>query len=504
MDSSQRIIVNSFAQQIRSVLNVCLSLYSTRIVLEALGQSDYGIYSLIGGVVAMLSFLTNAMVVTTQRQLSFCHGKGLLKDVRRMFSNSLFLHFILGVALAVVLSAVGPMLFNGFLKIDASRMETSKIVYSLVVLSLLITFLTAPFRALFIARENIVYISCVDVIDGIIKLIAAIWLLHCPFDRLIAYACIIVGIMAFNFIALAAWAQVKFEESTLLPRRKDINRQSLHELTDFAGWTVYSQLCVIGRTQGVAILLNRFFGTIINAAYGIAQHVFGSIQFIAISVTNAMAPQIMKAEGSGDRTRMLYLSELLSKYAVLLLSTVTIPLVFEMPSVLNLWLGDIPANTVLLCRFILLTALCDQITIGLGTANQAIGRIRNYSIVVNTIKILTLPVFWLCIHLDYSLGTAMCVYLGFELLCALIRLPFLKYTAGLSIRHFFKHVARISLPLFAITVACWLTSVFIHTSFRFLLTGIVALLAAIPSVWCFALEPTERVVLLRMMKRKKD
>ena len=184
---------------------------------------------------AMLSFLTNAMVVTTQRQLSFYHGKGFLKDVRRMFSNSLFIHFIISITLAVILFAIGPMLFNGFLKIDVSRIETAQIVYLLVILSLIITFLTAPFRALFIARENIVYISCVDVVDGIIKLIAAIWLLHCPFDRLIAYACIIVGIMTFNFIALAAWAQFNFEESTLVPRREDINRQSLREMTGFAG-----------------------------------------------------------------------------------------------------------------------------------------------------------------------------------------------------------------------------------------------------------------------------
>ena len=502
MNSAQRIIVNSLAQQIRSVLNVCLSLYSTRIVLEALGQNDYGIYSLIGGVVAMLSFLTNAMVVTTQRQLSFYHGKGLWKEVHCMFSNSLFLHFVIGVTLAVVLSTASPFFFNGFLNIDASRTETAKIVYLLVVVSLFVTFLTAPFRAVFIARENIVYISIIDVVDGVIKLIAAIWLLHCPFDRLIAYACIVVGITTFNFAALASWAQINFEESTLFPRRKDINRQSLRELTGFAGWTVYSQLCVIGRTQGVAIVLNRFYGTIINAAYGIAQHVFGSIQFIAVSVTNAMAPQIMKAEGSGDRKRMLHLSELLSKYAVLLLSTVTIPLVFEMPAVLKLWLGNVPDNTVLLCRFILLTALCDQITIGLGTANQAIGRIRNYSIIVNTIKVLTLPAFWICLYLGYSLIIAMYIYLCFELLCAMIRLPFLKYTAGLSIHHFFNHVfAKVAVPLMAISAASWIVTSYVQVPFRFLITGTVALVAAIVSAWFFSMEYVERKTMKKMVKK---
>lgn len=502
MEPAKRIVINTLAQHIRSVFNVCLSLYSTRLVLQALGQSDFGIYSLVAGVVTMLSFLTNAMVVTTQRQLSFCHGKGNMGDIRRMFSNSLLLHIILGVLLLLVLIAVEPLFFHGFLNIESSRIETAKIVYLLVILSILITFLTAPYRALFIARENIVYISVIDVVDGIIKLAAAIWLLYCPYDRLIAYACIIVGIMSFNYVALALWAKLHFEECLLLPRRDDINRQMLHEMTGFAGWTVYSQLCVIGRTQGVAILLNRFFGTIVNAAYGIAQQVFGSILFIASSVVNAMAPQIMKAEGSGDRQRMLHLSELLSKYAVLLLSTVTIPLVFEMPSVLDIWLDEVPANTVLLCRIILLTALCDQATIGLATANQAIGRIRNYSITVNTIKVLTLPAFWLCLHFGYSIGIAMCVFLSFEMLCALTRLPFLKYTAGLSIRHFVKHVfAKVALPIVTIVAACWLTTSYVQIPLRFFVTGGVAVVVAAISAWCFALEFTERTTFIKMIKK---
>jgi O-antigen/teichoic acid export membrane protein len=248
--------------------------------------------------------------------------------------------------------------------------------------------------------------------------------------------------------------------------------------------------------------LNRFFGTIVNASYGIAQQVFGSIQFIAASVTNAMAPQIMKAEGNGDRQRMLYLSELLSKYSVLLLATVTIPIVFEMPSVLQLWLGKVPANAVLLCRFILLTALCDQITIGLGTANQAIGRIRNYSITVNTIKVLTLPGFWLCLYLGYSIDIAMFIYLGVEMLCALTRLPFLKYTAGLSIRHFLKHVfAKVALPLVTIAAVCWLFISYIQMPFRFLLTGIFTVVVATASGWYFALESPERDAITKMIKR---
>ncbi len=503
MSPTKRIVINTLAQHIRSVINICLALYSTRLVLLALGKSDYGVFSLVAGVVAMLGFLTNAMVVTTQRQLSFLHGKGDLNHVRRMFSNSLLLHLLFGLIIVIILCAIEPLLFNGFLKIDAARTPTATKVYCLVILSLFITFLTAPYRALFIARENIVYISIVDVLDGIFKLVFAIWLLSYGADRLIAYAWITVGIMAFNYLAFALWARVHFEECVLLPRRADICRHDMKQLTGFAGWTIYSMGCIIGRTQGVAIILNRFFGSVINAAYGITQHVSGAVMFVSQSISNAISPQLIKAEGRGDRQHMLRLAEALSKYSFLLLSIIVIPLIFEMPAVLKLWLHDVPENTVMLCRFILVTSLCDQTTIGLGTANQAIGRIRNYSLVVNTIKVLTLPVFWFILARGHSATAAMWSYLIFECICAITRLPFLKYTAGLSILHFLKHVfLRLLMPTAALTLTCWFITTRMEMPVRFLLTGTASVCVGAVFIWLFALDTAERSKVLQYIKRK--
>lgn len=500
MDASKRIVINTLAQHIRSVVNIGLSLYSTRLILQALGQVDFGVYSLVAGVVAMLGFLTNAMVVTTQRQLSFYHGRGAQADVRRMFSNSLLLHIVLGLFLSTILVFIEPLLFNGFLVIEPSRTEAASVVYFLVILSLFITFLTAPYRAIFIARENIVYISVIDVIDGVLKLGFALWLLHCPFDRLIAYAWIMTGIMFFNFLALAIWAKKHFSETLFLPRRSDINKAAIKELTSFAGWTMYSLGCIIGRTQGVAIILNRFFGTVINASYGIAQQVSGAIHFVAQAITNAISPQIVKAESMGDRQRMLHLSELLSKYAFLLLAIIVVPLCFEMSTVLQIWLGNVPSNAITLCQFTLIASLCDQTTIGLGIANQAIGRIRNYSLTINTIKVLTLPVLWCVLRAGYSIDIAMWCYVGFECLCAIGRLFFLKYTAGLSIQNFAKSVfARIAIPMLTMLATSWVIVTYSAIPLRFLLTGATTAMTAIATIWIFAMEPVERTAARKML-----
>lgn len=493
MTPQKRIIVNTAAQHIRSVFNIILSLYSTRLILQALGQNDFGIYSLVAGVVSMLSFLTNTMVVTTQRQLSFYHGRGDMNDVRRMFSNSLLLHIIIAAIIGLVLTAIHPLLFNGFLVIEASRVSTASTVYFLVILSLLISFFVTPYRALFIAHENIVYISVVDILDAIIKVFAALWLLHCPFDQLIAYAWIIVGIVAFNWLAMVLWAQTHFQESTLIPHKKDINHQSLKELTNFAGWTLYSQICIVGRVQGMAILLNRFFGTTVNAAYGISQQVFGAIYFISSSVTNAISPQLIAAEGNGDRKHMLHFAEMLSKYAFLLLAIVSIPLIFEMHNVLQLWLGNVPDKAVLICRSILIAALFDLLTTGLSTANQATGHIKVYSLIINTQKLLTLPLAWLLLHFGGDADGAFFWYIAVEAISSFSRLPYMRCTIGLSIRAYILHVfAHVAIPLTSIILVCWAITCYIDMPFRFLLTGAASLVVAAVTIWFWGMSDEER------------
>ena len=317
MTNSNRIIINTMAQYTRTIINVCLSLYSTRLILSALGQSDYGIYSVVAGVIAMISFITNALVVTTQRFLSIYHGKNDPQKIRHFFGNSMLLHILIASILGVVLFCLGSWITHDFLNIVVERQQAAWYVYNAAVVMLMLTFITAPIRALFIARENIVYISIVDVVDGILKLLIAIGLSHIAYDHLVSYSVLMAGITLVNLLAFSIYASAKFPEFHL-PRLRDWDKQFIKELSHFAGWTTYSMGCIIGRNQGIAVVLNIFYGTIVNSAYGIAQQVLGAVQFISTSILNAMNPQIMKAEGSGDRSRMVRLCEYESKYAFLM------------------------------------------------------------------------------------------------------------------------------------------------------------------------------------------
>lgn len=503
MTNSQRIVVNTIAQYTRTIINVCLSLYSTRLILAALGQTDYGIYSVVAGVVAMLSFITNALISTTQRYLSYNNGKGNKEKVYQIFGNSVLLHLVIGVGLLIVLGGFAHPVVYSILHIEQERLNAAFVVYLATAVMLLLTFLTAPFRALFIARENIVYISVIDVIDGLLRLLIAVFLTHvASYDKLITYAFLLIGISLFNLIAFSCYSLYRFEECHI-PNIREWDKQLIRDLSGFAGWTIYSTGCIITRTQGIAILLNRAFGSAMNAAYGIALQVSGATNFLALAILSAMNPQIVKAEGAGDRQRMLGLAESASKYAYILLSMVVIPLIVEMPAILDFWLGETPEHAVMFCRLVLIASIIDQLTIGLGTANQAIGKIRNYSIVVNTIKVLTLPAAWFCLNHGLSVDSVMYCYVGFETICMLTRLPFLKITAGLNIRHFIKNVfLPLIIPTGVIVVTCYAMTHYVNFSYRFILTIIVAAAAYLMAVWLFGLSNHEKQIITNIVNKK--
>lgn len=501
MQSSKRVVINIGAQYIRSVINLCLSLYSTRLVLGALGVSDYGIYTLIAGTVSLLSFIVNAMVVTTQRYMSFYAGKNDVSKLQFVFNTSFFLHVIIGVIAVGIIEIVGLFLFDGFLNIDPSRIEAARSIYHLTTIIILLSFISSPFRALLISHENIVYISIIDIIDGVLKLLIAIVITHSSFDKLVLYVSLLCGIQLFNFIAFYIYDRHKYDECKTI-KFKLFQKDYVKELASFAGWTIYSIGCITGRTQGVAIVVNKFFGVVVNAAYGLALQVNGALAFVSQSLLNAMNPQIMKAEGAGNRQRMLRLSEMESKFSFFLLSILVIPCIVEMPHLLNIWLGNVPEYAVYFCRFVLLATLIDQLTIGLGTANQAIGKIKVYSLIVNTTKLLTVVVLVVALLMTDNVYATMWCYVIVEFICAIIRLVYMNITAGVSIRGFVERVfAKEVIPtLCVVGLSCYVASV-CNGQFGFVLTFISSIVVAVITIPLFGLCDDEKQIINNLLKK---
>lgn len=510
MTPNVRLMVNTLAQNIRTVANICLSLYSTRLVLEILGQSDYGIYMLVAGVVSFLSFFTTAMITTTQRHLAYSHGKENAELSKAVFENSYIINILIGIALSLALASITSWLFNGTtLNIEPDKCQEAEWVYLIVLLSVFFTFVTSPFKALFIAHENIVYISIIETLDGFLKVAMVFCLYLFDTHRIVVYACIISLVMLMNFLAFALYAQKKYEESCIIPNLGNWNSAILKDLFGFTSWTIYGSVCVFLRSQGIAIMLNRAYGTFINAAYGISNQILGSITFLSSAIINAFTPQIIKAEGAGNRTHMLDLSQKACKYCYLQLAAIAIPLIFEMDSILELWLGKVPDNAAFFCRMFLVATVIDQITTGLNVTIQALGRIRNYTLIIYTIKLSTVVLVWLVLKSGFEIFAIMPVYIVIEALTTAIRLPYAAKTTGLNVNEFLHKVLwRIMMP--TITVICVSYMIYRLPVFktRFILTETVGVLVAMITIWLFSLNASEKkyiksIVNKRMKKAKK-
>lgn len=495
MQNSKRILLNTGAQYVRAVLNIILSFVATRVILKVLGVDDYGIYTLIAGVVSILSFLTSSLVITTQRFLSVAQGEKNTTKSKKIFNTSLILHLIIGFAVIVILEALYSILFNGLLNIPETRIGAAKTLYHLVALILFLTFTTSPFRAVLVSHENIIYLSIIEILDSIFK-VAIAYALYCfSSDKLIVYGILLLCIQVFNLITLSAYCYWKYEEC-ILPCVSFFKKQHLKELSSFTGWTMYNLICNIGRTQGISILLNRYMGPTINASYGLGFQVSGGLGNISQSLLNAMNPQLMKAEGSGNRDKMIRLAEIESKFAFFLLSTFAIPCIFEMPQLLELWLGDVPQHAVLFCNMVILASLAEILTTGLGSANQAIGDIKAYTLVISTIKLSTLIVAIILLYLGYSILYVAIAYVAIEFIGSMYRLPFLKQTANISIRMFIKRVfVKEVVPILCMVLTCISITCLFSGTYRFIFTILASMFVYATAIYYTGLCKDEKNII---------
>lgn len=500
MNAGKRIIVNTLAQYSKAIINICLSLYSTRLILEALDVSDYGIYSVVAGVVGILNYLTNSLIVTTQRYISYYCGANDQEHLKRLFASSLFIHALIAIIFLILLSLAGNSIIDGFLNIPVERLSAAKFVYNVTVLMLILTIATSPFKALLTAHENIVYISIIEVIDGVLKLMLAIILSLISLDKLEFYSVMLLVILCLNFIAFTSYCLVKYKESHVLNINRYIDKSCIRQLTGFTTWTTFGMLAGICQTQGTAIIVNKMFGTIMNAAFGIALQVNGAIRFVSTSILNAMNPQIMKAEGNSDRMKMISLAEKESKFSTALMSIISIPVIVEMPDIMSFWLKETPPHTVMFTSSLMISFIIDQLTLGLHAANQATGHIRNYTI-ATTIPKMLLPLFmWITLTCGYSVHTIMAIYIVVEFSVAAFRIPYMKRTIGLDVRHFLASVILPIVPLLvSTTVASLLLANLVEVNDkRFLITLPCGFIVGIITMWYATMTKEERLFAKQM------
>lgn len=441
----------------------------------------------------MLAFIQNNLSLTNVRFLSYYKGRKDEDKLREIFNNSVITQLFLGIVLCVTLYSLTGIIFNHFLNIESERISEAKMVYYFMLGSLFFNFISVPFLSILISRENILYSSIVQIFDAVLKIPVALSLIWISTNKLEWYACWTALIIVLNFILYFSYCTIKFAECKHFSLNK-FNINLLKEMFTFMGWNIYGTLCIVGRQQGIAILLNRFYSTVINAAYGIAFQVAAQLNFVANSLTTAINPQIIKAEGMGDRTKMFRLSEISCKFSFLLMSMISIPTYFYMPTILEAWLINVPEYTTMFCRYVLIGIQIDLLSLNLNTANQAIGNVKYYQICLQTIKILTLPFAWLALHYGYSARVVMIIYVSFEAICSIARVLFLHYNVKLSISNYLTRVfLKVLFPFIINISVCTLLSTHLKDWYM-LITFFISITITATTIYVFGLTPDEKIL----------
>lgn len=440
MNTKKRVILNSIVLYIKVILSMALTLVAMPLILKALGASDYGLYNLLAGIVGMLYFLNNSLSVSSQRYISVYMGTGDYHKINLVYNTSFYLHCLLGVGIIILLEA--GALFIGELNIEPNRLGTANIIYQLLIVTTFFRIISVPYDAIMNAHEDMVEFAIIELIDSLILLFIAIMIAFVPYDKLVFYSLSVSFTAVLNFLLKCLWCRYKYKKYRI---RLFANKKELltKEMSGFAGWNLFGGLAVMGRNQGVAIIINLFLGTISNAAYGIANQINGAMSSFSGTFQRAINPQLMKSEGMNDRPRLFRISNLTSKYSVLALSFFSIPLIIVMPEALGLWLKeDIPTFTMELCRCILIMTIVYQYSQGIMSAIQAVGDIKRYQIVMGTIILLNLPIAYVLLKFGLPVYCITICYIVLELVSLIVRLILAKNLMSMPINDFINGVVR--------------------------------------------------------------
>lgn len=493
-NANKRIAKNTMFLYIQMFIVLVVSLYTSRVVLAALGITDYGVYNVVGGVVSMFTFISMAMGNATARYITFAIGKDDYEYLKKVFNTAILVHAGIALLIFVLSETVGLWFLVNKMVIPEERMFAAHCVYQLSIIAAMVTIMYVPFNAEIIAHEKMGTFAFVSVLDAGLKLLIAFLLIVVTVDKLILYGLLFLCVNLLNTTIYLTYCKRKFPETKLI-FVKDL--KLIKEMTSFAGWSMVGNLALICYTQGLNILLNMFFGPVVNAARGVAVQVQGAVKGFVTNFQTAVNPQLTKSYAQDDFLRMHQLLFSSSKLSFYLLYCMVLPIMLEAETILSLWLVEVPQYAASFLRLILIIMLIDTVERPVNTCMNATGDIRRYQIVSCSIQLMILPIAYLCLKVGLPPESAFIVQLLILVASFVAELTILSPKIGLSFSLYLKDV------VVRILLVGGLSTVLSILIYRLLPSGITSLFvvggSSLISVWTTAYfvglnEPEKRFV----------
>lgn len=439
-DSSQnnkRIAKNTLLLYLRMLFTMAVSLFTSRVVLNTLGVEDFGIYNVVGGVVAMFGFLNGAMATSTQRYLTFELGRGNMVQLKKVFTTSIYIHGLISLAIIVLGETIGLWFLYNKMTIPPERMDAALWVYQMSILSSVVMIMSVPYNGSIIAHEKMGAFAYISVLEVVLKLVIVYILMIGHIDKLILYAILIFAVQILIRIIYGRYCGKHFEECRLI---RIWDRRLFKEMMAFAGWNLWGNVAAVAFTQGVNILLNVFFSPVVNAARGVAVQVQSAITQFSLNFQMALNPQITKSYAAKDMRYMHSLIFRSSKFTFYLLLFLSLPVMLETKTILTLWLKTVPDYTVPFLRLMLCVSIIDAVANPLMVSAASTGHVRKYQSVVGGILLAILPISYMVLKLGGNPVSVFIVHLCICIVAFTVRLFIIRPMVQLNLSEYLVKV----------------------------------------------------------------
>lgn len=502
MNDNKKIAVNSIIIFVRLVIVSLIGIFASRLVLDALGASDYGLYNVVGGIVTILNVLNTAMVSTTYRYIAFELGKGSEGNPNKVFCTSLMIHAFFAIVIVVLGLTVGEWYISNYLNVDPGKLDDARFVFHFSILATVFTILMVPYHGLLVAYEKFNVQAIIDVVSTLLRYIILYLCIYTLGNRLRLYAVINSSFTLFSSILALSYCLLKFRSVVKLRFVHD--RGLIKEMLSFAGWILLGATCSVGKTQGSAMIINFFFGTLVNGAYAVAHQVENFVNMFALSLSKAAIPQITKNFSGGNQSRSIKLTSYISKYTFILMCVASFPVVMEMDFLLGLWLKEVPEGAQLFCKLMIVSILISSLGEGIAALIQAANKQKAFQIVGAIFTLSGLPISILFFKFGFPAHTILVIYCAVMFLYVFVRLYLLKRVLDFDVKTFLKtSYMRIGMMAVPLVVAYVFYDPSSFSTFGHIAGLICSELFLLAVIILVGIDKDERIILRRYIKSLK-
>lgn len=503
-ENSKRIAKNTILLYVRMLVTMLVGLFTSRVVLDALGVEDFGIYNVVGGFVSMFVIVRAGLVSSTQRFLTFDLGKGDIKKLNQTFSTITLIYVILCAMVLIVAEIGGVWFIEHKLVIPSERLYAAQWVFQFSLLTLIVTLLSSAYNSLIIAHEKMKAFAYITIYEVFAKLLVAYILYITSADKLIVYAILLCIVQVTVPILYWYYCQRNFREEVKLCWH--LKWEKVREIYSFAGWAMLGGIANIGYTQGLNMLLGMFFTPMVNAARGVAVQVQGLISQFVTNFQMAVDPQIIKSYAREDYKYMSKLISTSSRFSYFLMYFISLPVFLEAETLLGWWLVEVPQYTPLFFRLIIITTMYDAISNPYGKAIQATGDIRKYQLICSTVLILIVPIAYITLKLGAPAYSVFIVHIILGFIAMICRINMGRQVSCESKQMVVKYTA---LPILLVTITSFVIPYIVHIMIehevlRFFMTGLCSVISVGICIFLFGLSKEEQFLIkTKICKLKK-